>query len=408
MRITPLDIRKQEFRKGMRGLDAEEVYAFLSTVGDEYEAILNDNKALRERVLELDDKVQEYRTLERTLRDTLITAERVTIESKDNARREANLIIKEAQLEAEKALRDIKTEAMKLRQEVSQLRRQRESYLGRMKVIAESLLKFIEGVEDDFDEEDEAYQNQMPNDSTVAPASTLADPPAANGNLFNAAEAAAAPAIAEPVADRFPGGARGVPADLRAPVVTGTTLPPVPPVPAVPPAEPREFYESRSGSSTQETLADISSIIERMADGREEILGQRPGVVLEGGVVPERSPQRTAPDRSSEPAQFGPIPSLPTGTILNEPHLDEPPRALEATTDDPTPAHGLPLGRAESKSYEGMDLALATATEEIKSDRRRVEPASNAPRGPEVTSEMSLDQIRRDLERRMSREKKGN
>ena len=69
MRITPLDIRKQEFRKAMRGLDAEEVYAFLSTVGDEYEAILNDNKALRERVLELDDKVLEYRSMEKTRRE---------------------------------------------------------------------------------------------------------------------------------------------------------------------------------------------------------------------------------------------------------------------------------------------------------------------------------------------------
>ena len=143
MRITPLDIRKQEFRKAMRGLDAEEVYAFLSTVGDEYETVLNDNKALRERLLELDDKVQEYRTMEKTLRDTLLTAERVTVETKDNARREANLIIKEAQILADKSLRDINSEAMKLRQEVSQLRSQRESYLGRMKVIAESLLKFI-------------------------------------------------------------------------------------------------------------------------------------------------------------------------------------------------------------------------------------------------------------------------
>src|SRR5678815_1385025 len=83
MRITPLDVRKQEFRKGMRGLDPDEVYAFLATVADEYEAALNDNKALRERLLELDDKVQEYRTIERTLRDTLVTAERVTVESKD-------------------------------------------------------------------------------------------------------------------------------------------------------------------------------------------------------------------------------------------------------------------------------------------------------------------------------------
>jgi cell division initiation protein len=65
----------------MRGLDPDEVYAFLATVADEYEAALNDNKALRERLLELDDKVQEYRTIERTLRDTLVTAERVTVEA---------------------------------------------------------------------------------------------------------------------------------------------------------------------------------------------------------------------------------------------------------------------------------------------------------------------------------------
>ena len=151
MRITPLDIRKQEFRKAMRGLDSEEVYAFLTTVAEEYEAALSDNKALRERVLELDDKVQEYRTMERTLRDTLLTAERVTADAKENARREANLIIKEAQIEAEKVLRDIKNQAMKLRQEVQDLRRERENYLTRMKMLAESYLKFIEGEEKDYD-----------------------------------------------------------------------------------------------------------------------------------------------------------------------------------------------------------------------------------------------------------------
>jgi cell division initiation protein len=151
MRITPLDIRKQEFRKAMRGLDSEEVYAFLTTVAEEYEAALSDNKALRERVLELDDKVQEYRTMERTLRDTLLTAERVTADAKENARREANLIIKEAQIEAEKVLRDIKNQAMKLRQEVQELHRERENYLTRMKMLAESYLKFIEGEEHDYD-----------------------------------------------------------------------------------------------------------------------------------------------------------------------------------------------------------------------------------------------------------------
>ena len=156
MRITPLDVRKQEFRKIMRGLDADEVYAFLSTVADEYEAVLNDNKALRERLLELDDKVQEYRSIERTLRDTLLTAERVTVEAKDNARREASLIIKEAQLEAQKSLRDITSEGARLRQEVQRLRSQRDAYIAKMKVVAESHVKFIESASHDFQVEDRA------------------------------------------------------------------------------------------------------------------------------------------------------------------------------------------------------------------------------------------------------------
>ncbi len=165
MRITPLDIRKQEFRKAMRGLDAEEVYAFLATVAEEYESALSDNKALRERVLELDDKVQEYRTMEKTLRDTLLTAERVTADAKDHARREGNLIIKEAQIEAEKVLRDIKNQAMRLRREIQELRRERENYFTRMKMLAESYLKFIEGEEKDFETADRRVEPLTEGDS---------------------------------------------------------------------------------------------------------------------------------------------------------------------------------------------------------------------------------------------------
>jgi len=182
MRITPLDVRKQEFRKAMRGLDADEVYAFLSTVADEYEAVMNDNKALRERLLELDDKVQEYRSIERTLRDTLLTAERVTVEAKDNARREATHIIKEAQLEAQKSLRDVTSEGARLRQEVQRLRSQRDAYIAKMKVVAESHVKFIESAARDFHAEDHASgDDTVPSPEVRRPASA-----ARNTGLFEA------------------------------------------------------------------------------------------------------------------------------------------------------------------------------------------------------------------------------
>jgi cell division initiation protein len=161
MRLTPLDIRKQEFKRSMRGLDIDEVRAFLATVADEYEAVINDNKALRERLLELDDKVQEYRNMEKTLRDTLLTAERVTVEAKDNARREAELIVKEAQIEAERAGRDVRNTAVKLRQEIQTLKQQKESYLSRLRVLIESHMKFVEAAERDLGDEERRLEDEQ-------------------------------------------------------------------------------------------------------------------------------------------------------------------------------------------------------------------------------------------------------
>jgi cell division initiation protein len=176
MRLTPLDIRKQEFKKAMRGLEPDEVYAFLATIADEYEAVLNDNKALRERLLELDDKVQEYRNMEKTLRDTLLTAERITVEAKDNARRKAELIVKQAELDADRGARDITANATRLRQEIQQLKRQRESYMARTKGLVESHLKFLQSAEEDFHEEEKMLEkdNAAESGSRSATAEDLA------------------------------------------------------------------------------------------------------------------------------------------------------------------------------------------------------------------------------------------
>lgn len=207
MRLTPLDIRKQEFKKAMRGLDPEEVHAFLSTIADEYEAVLNDNKALRERLLELDDKVQEYRNMEKTLRDTLLTAERATSEAKDNARREAELIIKQAEIDAEKGVRDIKENAMKLRQEIQSLRHQRDSYLTRLKMLAESHMKFLETSEDDFREDDDRLAEvERRVNRRVEDTSSISRTPERNGPppRRSAAPSPSQPAAPRPAPPRAP------------------------------------------------------------------------------------------------------------------------------------------------------------------------------------------------------------
>jgi cell division initiation protein len=168
MRVTPLDIRKQEFKKGMRGLDAEEVYAFLNTIADEYEAVLSDNKNLRERLVALEERLNEFKAIETNLRNTLLTAERLTAEAKENARREASLLIREAEVEAEKSAEMIRAHVSQLRREVLELKKNKDNYLTRLKTLLDSHRKMLDGFQEDFagvDQEIEKIGEQVENDA---------------------------------------------------------------------------------------------------------------------------------------------------------------------------------------------------------------------------------------------------
>jgi len=154
MRITPLDARKQEFRKAVRGFDCDEVRAFLSTLADEYETVLVDNKQLRERVMEQEDKIVEYKTMETTLRDTLMTAERLMQDTRDNASKEGDLIVKDAHLKSRQVLEECRVRTEELRRELVGLRKEKENYLARFKSLAESQIQFIDSHRNDFEDLD--------------------------------------------------------------------------------------------------------------------------------------------------------------------------------------------------------------------------------------------------------------
>ncbi|RKZ09039.1 hypothetical protein DRQ32_08600 [bacterium] len=195
MRITPLDVRKQEFRKAVRGLDADEVHAFLATVADEYEFVLTDNKKLRDKVIELDEKVGEYRNMERTLRDTLLTAERVMAEARQNARKEADLILRDAQMKASQEVAGINGRVEGLRQQIRDLRGHRDSYLTRLHSLSEAQISLVDSYRQDFESTDKRIDGA----GTPAPADPV---PAATDQP---AQTPSIPAWdAAPVADMVP------------------------------------------------------------------------------------------------------------------------------------------------------------------------------------------------------------
>jgi cell division initiation protein len=130
MRISALDIRQQQFTVRMfRGLDPQEVEAFLENVAEDYEAVVKENGILKEQLAALEDRSRNITEHERTLQETLVTTHRLTEEMKHSAKREADMIVRDAELRGEKVTEELRAEETRLKLELSSMRRMRRQLL---------------------------------------------------------------------------------------------------------------------------------------------------------------------------------------------------------------------------------------------------------------------------------------
>jgi len=147
LKITPLDIRRQEFSKKMRGIDPDEVETFLEMVADEYETAIRENTALKDRIRDLDAQVLTFRDMEKTLQDTIIAAQKAREEAKSEALQKADFIVREAELKAERWIEEARQEVMALRRELIILTGHKDSFMAKMRVLLNSqseLLNILE------------------------------------------------------------------------------------------------------------------------------------------------------------------------------------------------------------------------------------------------------------------------
>ena len=126
MRMTATDIRQQQFAVRLfRGFDPQEVDAFLEEMADDVEELSRENALLKEQLVVVEEKSRGVEGREKTLQETLVTTQKIAEEFKENARREAELVLREAHLRAEKSMQDAREEHAKLTAEVGTLRRLR-------------------------------------------------------------------------------------------------------------------------------------------------------------------------------------------------------------------------------------------------------------------------------------------
>ena len=127
MKILPMDIQRQSFGQKFRGFDQEEVRAYLAIVAEEVAALQGERDRLDQEVQNLKGLLDEHRQREVILKNTLLTAQRVSEEIKENARKQAENVVKEAEMQGDRLLELAQDRAHEVERSILDLRGWRSS-----------------------------------------------------------------------------------------------------------------------------------------------------------------------------------------------------------------------------------------------------------------------------------------
>lgn len=151
MRLSAIDIKKQEFKKSMRGYDVSEVEAYLDTVGNTFENLFRELEMTKEQVTKLQEEKDElvseisvYRENEKTFQKAIVKSQDMAEDILENAKKRAELIIKEAEILSSKTKVQAHEEFLNLRQELEELKNKNEAVIDDIKNYLVEKLNSIE------------------------------------------------------------------------------------------------------------------------------------------------------------------------------------------------------------------------------------------------------------------------
>lgn len=152
MKVTPLDLKKQEFKRAVRGYDRVEVDTFMELIISEFESLIHENTKLSKKNASLEAELKHFKEVEKTLKETLYNVQETSQISRENSLKEATLVKKEAELEAIRMVDEARGETQRLREEMMTLKQQKESFTARLRHLLSSQLELLEVLEmDDAD-----------------------------------------------------------------------------------------------------------------------------------------------------------------------------------------------------------------------------------------------------------------
>ena len=143
MTFSANDIRTQRFRRRLRGYDPEEVHLYLNLLAEEIERLVSTIRRLEHEKTRLEEQLEELLDKERHIRNTLVAVQQTRDRIEEEAHREAELIIREAELQRDRILESARKELEKIYLDIEQLNMERHRLQDLILVEANALVRWV-------------------------------------------------------------------------------------------------------------------------------------------------------------------------------------------------------------------------------------------------------------------------
>ncbi|WP_139489932.1 DivIVA domain-containing protein [Brevibacillus dissolubilis] len=144
MPLTPLDIHNKEFSTAFRGYNVDEVNEFLDQIIKDFEILIKEKKELEDRLGMLNERLDHYKTMEENLSKSILVAQETAEDVKNNARKEAQLILKEAEKNADRIVNESLAKSRKVAIEIEELKKRASVYRMRFRTLLEAQMEMLE------------------------------------------------------------------------------------------------------------------------------------------------------------------------------------------------------------------------------------------------------------------------
>ncbi|HEX3236082.1 MAG TPA: DivIVA domain-containing protein [Gemmatimonadales bacterium] len=145
-RLTPLDVRTQQFARRLRGYDPPQVDEFMLRISEELDRLLRENGQHEERLRSAQEQLRVYRDRERAMNEALVAAQQLRAETRDQAEREAEQVLRDARAEAERVVARARLDEQMVRERSDSAVRQFTAYVASFRALLERHLGEVDGL----------------------------------------------------------------------------------------------------------------------------------------------------------------------------------------------------------------------------------------------------------------------